>query len=402
MLPYIMPKTLAEIKYARNKHKKKQLRNGVTMNLLDAFNNLLLSILLVMTFTFFTFHLTRELPKNFIKSIYGKLFLSCAGIIISFFILHYAIIVPDVVTVIDLCPLILLTFYYIGGFVPTIVITISQVIIEIIFRGFGLGTVHLIIRGILFLLCFYYVDKVIKKENRILRWYLKLIIVIFITTPSLYLLLKDSEFSTKILLRDFTITVTLASSLQFYLLESIRKSNELYFTYKKDSTHDFLTGLLNTRALDATFHQAISTVEKTNQYLSCLMIDIYFFKKINDTYGHYKGDLVLKELSNILMDHFGTTGTVGRIGGEEFCVLLQNYSYETIYNEATKVRTYVEQNVFHLSPWTSIHLTISIGIASFPEATNDLTTLKQLADKALYDAKNSGRNKVCTYSKPLN
>lgn len=366
------------------------------MNLLDVFNNLLLSILLVMTFTFFTFHFTRDIPKEFMESVKGKLFLSCFGFIISFFILHYAIVVPDTVTVIDLFPLILLTFYYLGGNVPTIVIAFAQIILDIATNGFDLGTTHAIIRSVLFLLVFNIVDYIIPDKKRWSNWYLKLILMLLISTPSLLYLLKDSQYNVSILLRDFTVTVTLAASLQYYLLESVRKSNELYYIYKQDATVDFLTGLLNTRGFDAFFHNSITQAKENNLVLSCLMIDIDFFKKINDTYGHLKGDIVLKEIASILNDEFGPIGTIGRIGGEEFCVILTNCSLKTALEAANKFRLRVQSHVFRMSTFTTINVTVSLGASNYPETTMDPSKLKPLADNALYDAKHSGRNKVCS------
>lgn len=109
--------------------------------------------------------------------------------------------------------------------------------------------------------------------------------------------------------------------------------------------------------LNLTFERAI----ENNEQLSCLMVDIDHFKNINDTYGHASGDIVIKELAHILTKNCRLFDIIGRVGGEEFCILLLN-------------------------------------IAVYPYTTLNLENIKQLADSALYMAKNSGRNKVCDYS----
>lgn len=151
---------------------------------------------------------------------------------------------------------------------------------------------------------------------------------------------------------------------------------------------DALTGMYNRRAFIERGEQAIRLCERDAKPVSTLLIDVDFFKKINDTHGHGAGDLILKQIGNLLDSQFRKSDVCGRLGGEEFAVLLAN----TDIVAATALADKFRQTVAELSiPWQTeiLRVTVSIGIAA---ESYDLESLLHRADMAMYEAKASGRN----------
>lgn len=147
---------------------------------------------------------------------------------------------------------------------------------------------------------------------------------------------------------------------------------------------DYLTGLPNRRKIDQALHHAL----KRQQKISIIYLDIDHFKQINDTFGHTAGDEALKEFSNETLEVLGEKNMLGRWGGEEFMIILKNDLNEaTIFAE--KIRAHIAEHRFE----TIGSLTVSFGVTELQEGDN-LDTLLNRADKALYIAKNSGRNRV--------
>jgi diguanylate cyclase len=170
-------------------------------------------------------------------------------------------------------------------------------------------------------------------------------------------------------------------------------NNELFRKLQLEANKDFLTGLNNVRSFDDLFNEAMKSAKEKKCNLSLLMIDIDYFKKINDTYGHSEGDRVLQEMGLILARNARSFDIVSRYGGEEFTVLLDCTKAQAI-QAAERIRSSVENHKFTLATGHEISVTVSIGIASYPETTEELETLLEQADFALYAAKRTGRNKV--------
>lgn len=180
----------------------------------------------------------------------------------------------------------------------------------------------------------------------------------------------------------------------YYLCDYIVRSNENFRQLKESAQIDFLTGLNNVRQFDATWNKLVMNAKEKNEKLSLLLIDIDHFKKINDTYGHLIGDIVLKELGGILINSSRSFDIVSRNGGEEFSVILPDCSNQQALEIGEKLRNTVEKHDFFISKTEKINITISIGIATFPETIKDTDKMLETADKCLYKAKHSGRNKV--------
>lgn len=169
-----------------------------------------------------------------------------------------------------------------------------------------------------------------------------------------------------------------------------------------------LTKLYNYRYLNETLEKSMAKLNRGElKSLSLIMMDIDHFKKINDTYGHQSGNDILVELAGILTEIVGEEGTVARYGGEEFVVLLPDYGKDLAIVLAERIRQFIEQHDFliksDLDPNRTnlgINITLSMGVSSSPEDSDDSMALIRNADRALYiGAKQKGRNKVAAYVK---
>ncbi|WP_335338423.1 GGDEF domain-containing protein [Kibdelosporangium phytohabitans] len=168
------------------------------------------------------------------------------------------------------------------------------------------------------------------------------------------------------------------------------------------AARDDKTGLWNTRGWHSIAAGVLTKAERSTRSTFCLlMIDIDFFKKINDTYGHLIGDLVLKAVANQLSDSVRDYDAVARFGGEEFVVLLPDVDEIDGLAVAERIRTRVEQMTVPIYEdgsdvivTTIDKLSVSIGVAVYPTAGNAIQPVLQAADRALLDAKQAGRNRV--------
>jgi diguanylate cyclase (GGDEF)-like protein len=162
---------------------------------------------------------------------------------------------------------------------------------------------------------------------------------------------------------------------------------------------DFLTGLKTRGYFEQQLELEIKRSERRRQSFALLMIDIDYFKQLNDRYGHHVGDQVLRDVASILMKDMREVDTVARYGGEEFVIILPETSGPGAVYVANRLRRSVEQAKFFAgSPQAVERLTISIGIAVFETDAQFKRDLIEFADAALYAAKNRGRNQVLLYS----
>jgi len=158
--------------------------------------------------------------------------------------------------------------------------------------------------------------------------------------------------------------------------------------------HDELTGLANRRFLSQQAHLELDRAKRYHYPLSLFMLDIDHFKTVNDSYGHLAGDSVLKQLSVLMKETLREYDMIARIGGEEFAVLLPETDLAAAIVIAERLRLAVSEFTFELRQSLQIHLTISIGIASTSDVTQDFEKLLHETDVRLYQAKAAGRNCV--------
>ncbi len=165
----------------------------------------------------------------------------------------------------------------------------------------------------------------------------------------------------------------------------------------KEVKTDFLTNIANKKAVIDELNKQESTYKRHGTNYSVVFFDIDHFKNINDTYGHDAGDVILKSLGLLFKRYARDIDMIGRFGGEEFVAILPNTDKEGAYKFAEKLRQIIQKTKFMYKS-TRINVTVSGGVASRNETNSDEETLK-LADKRLYVAKKSGRNKVCADDK---
>ena len=158
---------------------------------------------------------------------------------------------------------------------------------------------------------------------------------------------------------------------------------------------DGLTGVYNRRFFDETLDKQILLAQRQKKPLGLLIMDIDHFKDFNDTYGHITGDSVLKRLTKSLNNSIRESDTLARYGGEEFVIIMPDASLPDAIGKADEVRQNIESmDLDNLVSGQTLSMTISIGVASFPEHGTELNALVASADSALYKAKEKGRNRV--------
>ena len=183
-----------------------------------------------------------------------------------------------------------------------------------------------------------------------------------------------------------------------YMVKKLRRAKAEIETKSQEletlANFDPLTLCLNRRSLAKKFDPLFTRAKAGGAHLSCLMLDIDFFKSVNDNYGHATGDQVIKAVADALKTSTRDTDLVGRYGGEEFCVVLPDLFLDKAVEIAERIRQVIEKK-----PCSGVNITISLGISCLESNTNKADELINQADKALYAAKKSGRNRVVTWGK---
>ncbi len=216
----------------------------------------------------------------------------------------------------------------------------------------------------------------------------KVLAVVEIHLPRTIITLKSKKIMEKL------------SMARRYLEETapVLESKRYALALKEQTLKDPLTELYNRRFLEGILDNLTAQVLRRGTTLGVLMCDLDYFKSINDKYGHDIGDLVLKELSNLLVSSVRKSDIVARFGGEEFLILLIDMKEGESEKVAEKIRKKVEEYEFK-TPKGIIKRTISIGCSEFPVDTTHIWEAIKFADVALYKAKELGRNKVVRFQR---
>ncbi len=173
----------------------------------------------------------------------------------------------------------------------------------------------------------------------------------------------------------------------------LREIEEINRKLQQLAIHDGLTGLYNHRYFDDRLRLEMQRAERYKRPTTLLMLDLDRFKLVNDRYGHPVGDQVLKEVAEIIRRRIREVDIAARYGGEEFVVILPETARENAAVVAERIRKSVEDARF-AADGQEAKITISIGVADFPTDAHDHDKLVEAADKALYQAKQEGRNRV--------
>ncbi len=197
---------------------------------------------------------------------------------------------------------------------------------------------------------------------------------------------KDDKLIGIISYRD----ITNALRKSYFMLE--QKTEKL----EDKANHDPLTGLFNKGYMEEQLTYHFELARRSGNSMAVMFLDIDHFKKVNDTYGHQRGDEVLKRIAHILKDKSRAINVVGRFGGEEFMIIGPISDYKSALYLGERIRTAVEKEVFSHDN-TDFNITISIGISVWNSSIASEKDLVKFADEALYTAKRNGRNQVRMY-----
>ena len=189
------------------------------------------------------------------------------------------------------------------------------------------------------------------------------------------------------------------SSIKNYLeaAKPVIESKILMERLRDTSLRDGMTGLYNRRFLEEFIDQVMNQTLREDGKYSIMMLDIDYFKMVNDTYGHDAGDTIIKGLSDVITDTIRKADLAIRYGGEEFVVLLHNATREGAREVADKIHDKFNEKKFRVGASETIQKTISIGLAHFPEDADSIWKVIKFADTALYEAKHTGRNQVVEF-----
>lgn len=199
--------------------------------------------------------------------------------------------------------------------------------------------------------------------------------------------------------------------LRFELLDEIDR--EYQHQIRRLLAHDDLTGLLSSRSFFSELRRESARAKQSDLPFCVLMMDIDHFKNVNDSYGHLTGSRTIEEIGMCITNILRSGDAAARFGGEEFAAFLLEAEINQAMVAAERIRKTIERQPFSVirqgKPAGIHHITMSIGVASFPQDSEDPIELVEMADSALYKAKHMGRNLVCAYrdltadelSKPL-
>ena len=174
------------------------------------------------------------------------------------------------------------------------------------------------------------------------------------------------------------------------------RNAERYERAKERAFVDDVTEVYNARYLLEAIDREVRRADRYGTELSLLFLDLDRFKLVNDRHGHLVGSQMLRQLSRVLLDCIRQVDTLARYGGDEFTIVLPDTGHEAARNVAERIRQLVEATDFEARRGETMHVTCSIGFATFPLHGSDRATLLDAADKAMYRAKSEGRNQVCS------
>jgi diguanylate cyclase (GGDEF)-like protein len=181
--------------------------------------------------------------------------------------------------------------------------------------------------------------------------------------------------------------------LEQLVAERTRELSELNARLERLSVTDGLTGIYNHRRFQEAINAELLRSERHKRPMAVLMIDVDFFKKVNDAMGHPAGDELLRRLAEVLSADLRQTDLIARYGGEEFAVILPETTKSEALQVGERMRAAVEERLNQGTPWPS-KVTVSIGVATYPEDGKSAEQLIYAADQAMYVAKRQGRNRV--------
>lgn len=281
-----------------------------------------------------------------------------------------------------------------GGTIPAIICGAFILLFRIVYFGINAASIIAVVTAmIVTIVCIF----IARLEISIFRKWIIATALHLITSSIALIIILNGQANLSKLLSIHWVATFIVSFITFRYIDYCLATNSLFRKLQVEATKDFLTGLNNVRNFDNLYNKAIKNAKENKEDLSLLMIDIDFFKKVNDTYGHANGDIVLFEVGKIIIENCRKFDIISRNGGEEFTALLLDCPKNRAIEIAERIRSNIEVYPFIIENGIKIDVTVSIGIANYPKNTNETEKLLELSDMALYTAKRTGRNKVCFY-----
>ena len=191
----------------------------------------------------------------------------------------------------------------------------------------------------------------------------------------------------------YPLILAVVAFISAFVVKYFIKSRDFEQQYRLATT-DGLTELYNHRYFQEQMKRQIENSKRYETEFSMIILDIDFFKKFNDTFGHQAGDAVLRQVAQTLKKNVRATDIVCRYGGEEMSIILPNTGKDVAYSTAEKICQRVSDRKFKLSNDKETSVTISLGVATFPYDGQSASDIIDAADKRLYNAKHNGRNQV--------
>lgn len=229
---------------------------------------------------------------------------------------------------------------------------------------------------------------VIRLRSTVLSSFLSITVALLYLTFATYLL-KNNMWIAVV----NPIIFIISTFIFMYIVKYLLKSRDYEYTYKLATT-DGLTNLYNHRYFQENLLNAIEKAKKSEHQFSLILIDIDFFKKFNDTYGHQAGDIVLRKVAEILKKSVKSTDFVARYGGEEMVIILNKTNLDRALSVANRLCKAISAKPFKLADDLEVTVTISLGVSAYPLHGTTSSELIDFSDKGLYRAKLNGRNQV--------
>lgn len=349
--------------------------------------DLIANAALLMTSLYLAGEIIRNKRLNRIYKRYKRLLSGLIAGLLGCLLMVYSVSVPSNV-IIDLRQFALIVIAIQGGIFPTLCAGLMMSAFRILYFGFHDTSYHAAIMILVISMLCGLIARLKLSENK--KWFFMNISSLAVFNIFIITTLRDSRLILNTVIY-YTLISIVTAFLVAYLAKHITLSNSLYLKYKSEAMKDFLTGLDNVRRFELKLNHAINHSRVSGKALHILMLDIDYFKRINDTYGHSIGDEVLRELAELFGKLCKNNFSISRVGGEEFCAIIQDLPVSSVREFAERIRKAVEKSRFTSR---QLRITISIGIASFPETVKVIDQIMEEADKALYKSKSYGRNRV--------
>lgn len=290
-------------------------------------------------------------------------------------------------------PVFLVSIY--GGWIPTMIATLIIAAYRLVINGISTVSIWMALATLLTGLAYSLIQRIKRPAINRIAWALIAHSIIMLCTSFLVTNDPGIRFFT---LWTHLLSMYLGSYLGYRYIEYGISEIKLHDQLKSEASTDFLTNLFNRRRFQDELNVNLQRCLRKGEPMSLMFLDIDRFKTVNDIYGHASGDDVLREFAKVLVRTCRVYDGIYRVGGEEFAVILQDCTPAQTMEIAERIRANVAEHEYHLEK-KKVKVTTSIGITSY-RAGMDSKKMSDLADDALYQAKNAGRNQVHFMSFP--